>query len=146
MFICGYIYEKYNNHLCWKTTYTTNIIYFCKNILVRVKLGYIPNFTSLGHLRVLFHYYSGRPAGRMAGWLEFSENKANSVQIKLNLPVWTELGNNIIIWLCLVNILYYSSSRKTRQLVMTKQKYLTSKLLMWQICMDGNQIKQSYWC
>ena len=33
-----------------------------------------------------------RPAGWPGGRLDFTENKANSVQIKLNLPVRTELG------------------------------------------------------
>ena len=54
-----------------------NLIYFCLNL----KLDSIPKFTSLG---LIFHF----PAGR----LDIAENKANSVQIKFNLPVRTELG------------------------------------------------------
>ena len=37
---------------------------------------------------------AGRLAGRAVGRLDPSENKANSVQNQLNLPVGTELGNN----------------------------------------------------
>ena len=58
------------------------------NLLVRVKLGYTPNFNFLG---LLLHYYSGWVGG---GWQAGGiETKTNSVQIQLNLPVGTELGN-----------------------------------------------------
>ena len=41
-------------------------------------------------ISLLFRVAGGRPGGRVAGGIE---NKANSVQFQLKLPVGTELGN-----------------------------------------------------
>ena len=42
--------------------------FFCTNLLVRVKLGYTPNFTALGHLEVPWKFLWG--GGVVGGWWE----------------------------------------------------------------------------
>ena len=80
--------EQKNWNFFWGVLYP---IFFCINLVIRVKLDHTPNFRVLA---MLTHYYSGWTGGRAGGRLEELKIRLNSVQFRLKLPVWTELGNS----------------------------------------------------